>query len=119
MLKKVNQTIEKYALLEKGERVVVALSGGPDSTALLTVLVPIAQELDLSLIVAHFNHGLRGTESEEDEKFSRDLSEKMGLPFISGKMDQRKGNKGFSPEDFYRRQRYNFLNKVAEDYQAQ
>jgi tRNA(Ile)-lysidine synthase len=119
MIKKVNQTIEKYNLLEKGERVVVALSGGPDSTALLTVLAPIAHELDLSLIVAHFNHGLRGVESDEDENFSCDLSEKMGLPFVSGKMDQRKGNKGLSPEDFYRRQRYDFLNKISEDYQAQ
>ena len=119
MLKKVKQTIKKYTLLEKGERVVVALSGGPDSTALLTVLAPIAQELDLSLIIAHFNHGLRGTESDEDEKFSRDLSEKMGLAFVSGKMDQIKGKKGISPEDFYRRQRYDFLNKIFEDYQAQ
>ena len=54
----------------------------------------------MSLIVAHFNHGLRGAESDEDEKFSRDLSEKMGLPFVSGKMDQRKGNKGFHRKIF-------------------
>ena len=108
MIKKVNQTIKKYDLLERGERVVVALSGGPDSTALLTVLSPIAKVLDLNLIIAHFNHGLRGVESDEDEKFSCELSEKMGLPFVSGKMDQRKGNKGLSPEDFYRRQRYDF-----------
>ena len=119
MLKKVNQTIKKYNLLEKGERVVVALSGGPDSTALLVIIAPIAQQLNLSLIIAHFNHGLRGKESDEDEKFSRDLAEKMGLTFVSGKMDQKKGKKGISPEDFYRRQRYNFFNKVAEDYQAQ
>ena len=119
MINKVNQTIEKYNLLEKGERVVVALSGGPDSTALLAVLVPIAKDLNLSLIVAHFNHGLRGAESDEDENYSRDLSEKMGLPFVSGKMDLSKGNKGLSPEDFYRRQRYDFLNKISDDYQAQ
>jgi tRNA(Ile)-lysidine synthase len=119
MIKKINQTIKKYDLLEKGERVVVALSGGPDSTALLAVLAPIAKAMDLSLIVAHFNHGLRGLESDEDEKYSRDLSEKMGLAFFSGKMDQRKGKKGLSPEDFYRRQRYDFLNKIFEDYQAQ
>jgi tRNA(Ile)-lysidine synthase len=118
MIKKVNQTIEKYNLLEKGERVIVALSGGPDSTALLAVLVPIAKALDLSLIVAHFNHRLRGAESDEDEKFSRELSEKMELPFVSGKMDQKNGMKGISPEDFYRRQRYEFLNKISEDYQA-
>jgi len=119
MIKKVNQTIEKYKLLENGERVVVALSGGPDSMALLAILATIAKTLDLSLIVAHFNHGLRGAESDEDENFSRDLSEKMGLAFVSGKMDQRKGKKGLSPEDFYRRQRYDFLNKISDDYQAQ
>jgi tRNA(Ile)-lysidine synthase len=119
MIKKVNQTIEKYDLLKKSERVVVAFSGGPDSTALLAVLVPIAKVLDLSLIVAHFNHGLRGLDSDEDEKYSRDLSEKMGLPFISKKMDQRQRKKGISPEDFYRRQRYDFLNKICEDYRAQ
>jgi tRNA(Ile)-lysidine synthase len=118
MIKKVNQTIKKYDLLERGERMVVALSGGPDSTALLTVLAPIAKALDLSLIIAHFNHGLRGVESDEDEKFSRDLSEKMGLSFVCGKMDQRKEKKGISPEDYYRRERYDFLNKISEDYQA-
>ena len=118
MIKKVNQTIEKYNLLEKGERVIVALSGGPDSTALLAVLASIAKAMDLSLIVAHFNHRLRGAESDKDENYSRDLSEKTGLPFVSGKMDLRKGNKGLSPEDFYRRQRYDFLNKISKDYQA-
>lgn len=119
MIEKVRSTIEKYNLLEKGERVVVALSGGPDSTVLLDVLALVAQEVDLSLIIAHFNHGLRGAESDEDEIFSRNLSGKRGFVFVSGKMDQKKKGKGFSPEDFYRRERYKFLNKVAEEYQAQ
>jgi len=43
----------------------------------------------------------------------------MGLPFVSGKNGSEKGNKGLSPEDFYRRQRYDYLNKISEDYQAQ
>jgi tRNA(Ile)-lysidine synthase len=43
----------------------------------------------------------------------------MGLAFVSGKMDKKRGKKGISPEDFYRRQRYDFLNKISEDYQAQ
>ncbi|MCX5850399.1 MAG: tRNA lysidine(34) synthetase TilS [Deltaproteobacteria bacterium] len=105
--------------MKKGEHVVVAISGGPDSTALLTALVSIAKKMDLSLIAAHFNHGLRGEESDEDEKFSYELTKKLGLVFVSGKMDQKKGAKGVSPEDYYRRQRYSFLNKVAEDYHAQ
>lgn len=119
MLKKVYQTIEKYNLLERGNRVVVALSGGPDSTALLAVLGRLARKMDLTLIVAHFNHGLRGRESDADEKFSRDLAKQMGLPFCPGKMGDIKNKKGVSPEDFYRRQRYDFLEKVAKDYRAQ
>ena len=119
MIEKVNKTIEKYNLLENGERIVVAHSGGPDSTALLKVLVPISQKLNLTLIVAHFNHGLRGGESNADEKFSRDLAKKMGLFFCSGKMGKKNNNRGISPEDFYRRQRYNFLEKVAKDHRAQ
>ena len=119
MIEKVKKTIRKYDLLEKGERVVVALSGGPDSTALLKVLIRIATELDLELTVAHFNHGLRGAESDEDEQFSRELAESLGLIFVSGKMDQKKVAKGVSPEDFYRRQRYIFLEKVASDFRAQ
>jgi tRNA(Ile)-lysidine synthase len=119
MIEKVKKTIKKYNLLEKGDHVVVALSGGPDSTALFAVLVMIAQELNLDLIIAHFNHGLRGEESDKDEKISRDLAEKRGFVFVSEKMNQGNKEKGISPEDFYRRERYNFLNKVAEDYQAQ
>jgi len=119
MIEKIKKTIRKYDLLKKGECVVVALSGGPDSTALLTVLDAIARELDLILIVAHYNHGLRGAESDEDEQLSRNLAKTLGLIFVSGKMDQKKGEKGVSPEDYYRRQRYGFLNKVAADYQAQ
>jgi tRNA(Ile)-lysidine synthase len=119
MLEKVNKTIEKYSLLEKGDRVVAALSGGPDSTALLAVLARIARKMDLTLIVAHFNHGLRGKESDTDEKFSRDLAKKMGLSFCLGKMGKKSNKKGVSPEDFYRRQRYKFLDKVARDNGAQ
>jgi tRNA(Ile)-lysidine synthase len=119
LIKKVLGTIEKYNLLEKGERVVVALSGGPDSTALLTILAQIAREMDLHLIVAHFNHSLRGIESDEDEKFSRRLAEDNSLTFVSGRMKRGKIEKGISPEDYYRRQRYDYLIKVAKRYRAQ
>jgi tRNA(Ile)-lysidine synthase len=119
MIKKVLQTIKKYNLLENGDRVVVALSGGPDSTALLEILLKIATKMDLTLIVAHFNHGLRGRESNADEKFSRDLAKKMGLLFCSEKMDKKGDKKGISPEDFYRRQRYIFLDKVAKEHRVQ
>jgi tRNA(Ile)-lysidine synthase len=119
MIKKVIKTIEKYKLLDKEDRVVAALSGGPDSTALLVALAQISKLLDFSIIVVHYNHGLRGTSSDEDEKYSQELAKKLGLIFVSGKMDQKLRQKGKSPEDFYRQQRYQFLDKVAEDYNAQ
>ncbi|HNQ65535.1 MAG TPA: tRNA lysidine(34) synthetase TilS [Smithella sp.] len=119
MIKKVKQTIEKFDLLKKGERVVVAVSGGPDSTACLTVLASIAGDMDLELIVAHFNHGLRGKESDRDEQFARRLAKKLGLVFYAGKLNKKIRVKGISPEDFYRRQRYAFLEKTAAKHRAQ
>lgn len=119
MIAKVKKTIAKYNLLEKGEGVIIAHSGGPDSTALLIILAEIARAMDLTLIIAHFNHGLRGRASDADERFSRNLAKKMGLSFSTGKMNGKSTKKGVSPEDFYRRQRYDFLEKVAKDYHAQ
>lgn len=118
MIAKIHKTIKKYGLLEKGDSVVVGVSGGPDSIALLTGLVHLMKQYDLKLTVAHFNHGLRGRESDADEKYSRDLAEKLGLNFCAGNMDRKKNKKGLSPEDFYRRQRYDFLYKTAADYKA-
>lgn len=119
MISKVKETIEKYNLLNRGDKVIVALSGGSDSVALLVALVQIAPQMDLRLIVAHINHLLRKEESDEDEKFCRDLSRNFGLVFVSEKMNKTPSHKGLSPEDFYRRQRYLFLNKVAKDNQAE
>jgi tRNA(Ile)-lysidine synthase len=119
MINKVKETIEKYNLLNRGDKVIVALSGGSDSVALLAALVRIAPQMDLSLIVAHINHHLRGEESDEDEKFCRDLSRNLGVVFVSEKMNKTGSHKGLSPEDYYRRQRYLFLNKVAKDNQAE
>lgn len=96
----------------------MAHSGGPDSTALLMVLDALGREMDLELIVAHFNHGLRGKFSDADEKFSRKLTQKLGWLFCSKRMDRKISKKGISPEDFYRRQRYNFLEKTAADNKA-
>ena len=98
---------------------VVALSGGPDSTALLAVLSEIAKGMKLTLIVAHFNHGLRGRNSDADERFSRRLAAAMGWVFCAAKMDRKHHRKGISPEEYFRRERYDFLSEVARDHGAQ
>jgi len=56
LLTKVKETIKKYSLLSPGDRVLVAVSGGPDSVCLLAVLQAFANDLDLTLHIAHLDH---------------------------------------------------------------
>jgi tRNA(Ile)-lysidine synthase len=118
MIRKVEQTIRKYSMLEKGDRVVVALSGGADSCALLGALAALAPPWRLELIAAHFNHGLRGEESDGDEAFCRSLAGKTGLVFATQKLAETAIPAGLSPEDYLRRERFRFLDRTAEDYRA-
>lgn len=118
MIKKIEQTIDKYHLLNNGDRVVIALSGGADSCALLLSLVNLAPTRHLKLMIAHFNHGLRGAESDEDEAFCRNLALKHDLVFETEKMCRQAIPRGMSPEDYFRRERYRFLENVACEHGA-
>ncbi len=119
MINKIKDTIKKYGMLEKGDHVVVAISGGPDSVALLKVMEMISDEYGLTLTAAHINHGLR-KESDQDEQFVRRISEEAGIKFECRKVDigsQRKGT-GKSIEEISRDVRYRFLNDVAKMHHA-
>ena len=72
-------------LFTPGDRVLVAVSGGPDSVALLHLLLRLAPELSLDLGVAHFDHGLRGEDSRGDAGFVADLARRLGLPCHLGR----------------------------------
>ena len=115
MIKKVQNTIEKYHLLQKGDTVVVALSGGADSCALLLCLVRLSDQYGLKLLTAHFNHGLRQEQSDEDEVFCRSLAQKFDVDFLTRKMSDPLVPRGVSPEDYFRRERYRFLDWVAAE----
>ena len=80
MLKKIRTAIKKYDMINKGETVCCALSGGADSVAALIGLSELSGELGFSLTAVHINHLLRGEESGRDENFCRNLCEKMGVP---------------------------------------
>lgn len=67
-----------------GERVGAAVSGGPDSVLMLDFLERLSHDEGFTLAVVHFNHHLRGPESDEDEKFVRDRARALGLPFLRG-----------------------------------
>jgi tRNA(Ile)-lysidine synthase len=79
--------IRREELLRAGDRVGVAVSGGIDSVALLRLLIELRQELGLVLSVVHFNHGLRGAESEADQEFVAGLTREHGLGFYSASGD--------------------------------
>ena len=75
--------------MRAGDRVGVAVSGGADSVALLRVLLELQEEIGIVLAVAHFNHGLRGAESDADQAFGAELARQSGLEFFAGLGDVR------------------------------
>lgn len=107
-------------MLKTGDRVLVAVSGGPDSVALLHLLVRIAPERRLGLGVAHLHHGLRGAEADRDAAFVADMASSLDLAVHVERRDVHsvRSREGLSPEEAARRVRYEFLNdaKVAGRY---
>ncbi len=86
----VRRFAREEGLFQAGGRVLVAVSGGPDSVALLHLLVRLGSEWDLHLGVAHFDHGLRGEASREDARFVATLAQDLGLPIYFGEGDVRR-----------------------------
>ena len=84
---KVKNAIDKYSLINKNERVLVGLSGGADSVALLHVLLKIAPEMGFELCAAHLNHGIRGAEAYHDQHFVEELCEGLGVPLVCEELD--------------------------------
>jgi len=80
-------TIERFRMFQTGQRVGVAVSGGPDSVCLLHVLFELAPRWNLHLSVLHLDHQLRGEESSQDARFVEELAGKLGLPFSLGRVD--------------------------------
>ncbi|HVP56956.1 MAG TPA: tRNA lysidine(34) synthetase TilS [bacterium] len=114
LLRTVHTTIEKYNMLAGGERVVVALSGGPDSVALLHVLVMLRSTYQLELHAAHLEHGLRGEQALEDMRFVESLCHGLGIPLTarSAKVAERAASSSLSLEAVGRQVRYAFLEEV-------
>lgn len=108
------RTIRREELLAKGDRILVACSGGADSTCLLLILHTLGQEWSWDLAVAHFNHRLRG-EADGDERFVRELSEELGLPFYAraGDVADWARSHGLNQEEAGRKLRYMFLEETA------
>ncbi len=98
-----------------GQACVVAVSGGPDSVALLLLLHELAEPLKLHLIVAHLNHQLRGQDANLDEAYVHRLAQRLQLPFFSERADINAlaARPGSSLEEAARQYRYAFLGRIA------
>lgn len=87
LTKKVENYINKYRLLEQGDRAVVGLSGGADSVCLLLLLYELSKKMGFSVCAVHVNHMIRGEEAAEDEAFVRNLCARLGVELIVSKVD--------------------------------
>lgn len=119
-LEKFKNFIEENNLIEKGDSIVSAVSGGSDSVFMLEMLLAIKSDYELNIIVCHVNHGLRGAEAQRDEDFVKDLAEKHGLIYEVEHIDMAGYAKEHSLtcEEAGRKLRYLFFEEVKEKYKA-
>jgi tRNA(Ile)-lysidine synthase len=109
--------VRRLELLKAGDRVGVAVSGGLDSVALLRLLLELRRELGIVLSIVHFNHKLRGSESDEDERFVAQLAREHRLEFYSNSADVQAAAaaQGASVEATARELRYGFFRRLMQD----
>ena len=86
---KVSRAVKDFDMLQNGDRVIVALSGGADSVSLMNALIEIKADYELTIYAAHINHNLRGDEAKRDENFVRELCEKPGIELFVKSVDVR------------------------------
>lgn len=119
MLDKVKKYITDNGMIQKGDRIVVGVSGGADSTALLEVLCSLRDDSGLSLFVVHINHGIRA-EASEDADFVRGLCKERDIPFylFEENIPQLAKKYHMSEEEAGRKFRYQCFTKVMRENNA-
>jgi tRNA(Ile)-lysidine synthase len=120
LVAEVQACIEAHAMLPLGAKVVVAVSGGADSMALLFALFQLRSVYNMRLIVAHVNHQLRGEEAEQDALFVEQQAARLGLPFHQTCVDVKalQQSSGISVQQAARQLRYRFLHALHQALNA-
>lgn len=120
LYKKVEETIRRYGMINAGDKIIVAVSGGPDSVFLLHSLDYLSKRIDIKLIVANLDHGMRGKESISDSRFVLDLSKKLAIKCYHEKIriSRKDQSLGISVEELLRKKRYEFFRKIASKARA-
>ena len=117
LLQRVEQNIQTRQLLKRGQKILVAVSGGLDSMVLLHALDAFAKKGRWPITVAHFNHQLRGRASDADEKLVRKTAATLKLPFFAGRADVKQfaRQSKLSIEMAARKLRHEFFSKIARE----
>lgn len=117
MKEKIKNYIIEKNMVKKGDKILIALSGGPDSIALTHVLYTLKEYFNIQLFAAHVNHCVRGKEADEDENYAKEFCDKLNIPFFSLRIDinELAKNKGISTEMAGREVRYEFFNKIKNE----
>ena len=90
MISRVRKKIEQFHMLEKGDRVLIGLSGGADSVCLAQILVELRKEYDLTLGAVCCHHGIRGEEADKDVSFAEAFCRERDISFFTAKEDVEK-----------------------------
>ncbi|WP_029451482.1 tRNA lysidine(34) synthetase TilS [Clostridium algidicarnis] len=117
MKKRILEYIEKYSMIQKDDKVLVALSGGPDSITLLHILYSLKDDLGITLYAAHINHKLRGEASDKDERYVKEICSSLNIPCYVKLADINAISKkrGISSEMAGRDVRYDFFESLKKD----
>lgn len=120
LIRELEQFNRRYALFGRGDRIIVAVSGGADSVCLLELLYELAEKWELSLFVLHVHHGIRGEEADGDARFVEELAEERHIPFRLVKADvpAEAGRRGCSEEEAGRCLRYEALEQYRREMEA-
>ena len=111
------ETINRYSLIQKGDKILVAVSGGPDSLALLLKLFSLKSKLGLNLHIAHLDHGLR-KDSKSDALFVKRWGQKLKLPVTVKQLTYQRIQVKGSLEEFFRDERLKFFIQTAKTIKA-
>ncbi len=110
--------ISDYDLIDKGDKILAALSGGPDSVLLLHLLKKFQKKFQLKIAAFHLNHKIRGKDADRDESFCKKLCAALGVEFFTSSEDVplHAKQKKLSLEEAGRNIRYDYLNKIAFEH---
>ena len=116
MKQKVKETIKKYNLINSGDRIVLGVSGGPDSIAMLDILRQLRDEIKFEIYVVHINHNIRGKDADEDEEYVKKYCENYNIKCFSKKIDVPTiaQNEKIGTEEAVRKVRYEYFDEILQ-----